>query len=169
MLIVGIDPGLEGCIAKMDLSVIDYNVTCIDFFIIPKIERDFDVSELREVFSKLRTVNHVFLEKVSAMPGQGVSSMFKFGRGVGMIEAFISTLYAPLTMVTPKRWQKELHAGLYQNSISDPKLRSIAAAKKLFPSIDFRKNNKCRIEHRGKVDSLLIAEYGRRALKQGFA
>ena len=48
--------------------------------------------------------DHVWIEKVGAMPGQGVSSMFQFGRSVGTIEGIIAALRLPISYVTPQKW-----------------------------------------------------------------
>jgi crossover junction endodeoxyribonuclease RuvC len=52
----------------------------------------------------------IVLEIVGAMPGQGVSSMFQFGRGVGMVEGVIAALGLPITYVAPRAWQKAVGA-----------------------------------------------------------
>jgi hypothetical protein len=104
--------------------------------------------------------HHAIFERVHAMPGQGVSSMFTFGHNVGMVEGILRAFGVPYSTVTPQTWQKEIHAGIDKKL--DPKERSRQAAVRLFPHSDFRKSDRCKKAHDGIVDAVLIAEYARR-------
>ena len=96
----------------------------------------------------------VYIEKVSAMPGQGVTSMFSFGRNFGQWEGVASALRFEVYYVTPQRWQKVMLADM-------PKGKETARmqALRLFPylaeRLKFKKNH-------GRADAVLIGEYGRR-------
>ena len=95
-----------------------------------------------------------YLEQVHAMPGQGVTSMFNFGRSYGHLEAMLTASGIPFERVTPSKWQKEF--GLYKQkgeTNTQKKNRHKALAQELFPNI--------KITH-AIADALLIAEYGRR-------
>jgi len=90
-----------------------------------------------------------YLEQVSAMPGQGVTSCFTFGNGFGHLEMALTAAGIPFERVSPQKWQKALGCRTGGNkNISKTK------AQELFPQI------KCT---HAISDSLLIAEYGRRA------
>src|SRR3972149_544176 len=101
MIIVGIDPGMSGGIAVMayDDIPIAYKM--------PETERDiYDI--LEAVGCEASEPIAVFLESVHSMPGQGVASSFKFGRGYGFLRGAITALKYPLYDVTPQKWQKAL-------------------------------------------------------------
>jgi crossover junction endodeoxyribonuclease RuvC len=95
----------------------------------------------------------VHVEKVSAMPGQGVTSMFSFGRNFGQWEGVIAALGCEVHYVTPQRWKKTMLAG-------QPKGKEAARmrALQLFPYlVDALKRKK----DDGRAEALLIGEYGR--------
>ena len=94
---------------------------------------------------------HCCLESVHSMPGQGVSSSFKFGRGFGNLEMALTAAKIPFTYVTPQKWQKELGC-----LTKGDKNISKARAQQLFPHIKCTHNIS---------DGLLIAEYCRRTSK----
>lgn len=91
---------------------------------------------------------HACLESVHSMPGQGVASSFKFGRGFGNLEMALTAARIPYTYVTPQKWQKELGC-----LTKGDKNVSKARAQQLFPHI--------KVTH-SIADALLIAEYCRR-------
>ena len=95
------------------------------------------------------------------MPKQGVSSTFKTGRGFGQLEGLLSGMGVSYTLVKPREWQGVMFSGLPK---CDTKELSFMVCKRLFPGIDLRKNDNCRIDHDGIADSLMIAEFGRRKL-----
>jgi crossover junction endodeoxyribonuclease RuvC len=88
------------------------------------------------------------IEKVHAMPKQGVSSTFKFGRSYGVMIGILTALGIPYREVTPQTWQKAMSC----LSKGDKNVTK-AAAQKLFPSV--------KVTH-ANADALLIAEYCRR-------
>ena len=97
------------------------------------------------------------LEKVGAMPGQGVTSMFTFGRSFGFIEGVLRTSNIPFQLVPPQKWKKEF-------SLSTDKNKSIEVCKRLFPEIVLRATPRCTTDHDGMAEALLLAEYARRKL-----
>jgi crossover junction endodeoxyribonuclease RuvC len=115
------------------------------------------LTDLWEVFDEWnpddfkRDTIHCCLESVHSMPGQGVSSSFKFGRGFGNLEMALTAARIPYTYVTPQRWQKDLGC-----LTKGDKNVSKSRAQQLFPHI------KCT---HAIADSLLIAEYCRRTIK----
>lgn len=156
MIVVGLDPGQTGAGAKID----DLSGPSVAPF--PTIEGALAWGFLKGYIKGAVILGaHFFLEQVAAMPGQGVSSMFKFGRNFGMIEGMLIAFEATYELVRPQVWQKEMHAGI-EKSI-DPKGRSLIAAQRLFPNVNLIPD-RCRVPHSGSVDALLIAEYGRRKI-----
>lgn len=106
----GIDPGLHGGIAFY-ISEFD----SLEAHPLPthslarngRTKRELDIPGLVDLLAA-RAVAHVALEKVGAMPGQGVSSMFSFGRTVGQIEGVLSALRLRTTLVTPQSWRRDM-------------------------------------------------------------
>jgi crossover junction endodeoxyribonuclease RuvC len=97
------------------------------------------------------------LEKVGAMPGQGVTSMFHFGENFGMIQGILIANRIPFELVTPQKWKKEF-------SITSDKNGSIAVCKRLFPGVSLLPTARCRKDNDGMAEALLMAEYARRRL-----
>lgn len=94
------------------------------------------------------------LEHVGAMPGQGVTSMFSFGENFGFIKGLLAANELPYELVRPQKWKKEF-------GISG-KNQSVEVCKRLFPSVSLRRTEKCRKDHDGMAEALLMAEYARR-------
>ncbi len=94
------------------------------------------------------------LEKVGARPGQGVSSMFAFGRNLGAWEGLLAGLRIPYVMPTPQQWQKGL---VMPSDGTDPKDRALVVARRLFPGADLTLK-----KHHGRADALLLAWWARR-------
>jgi hypothetical protein len=86
------------------------------------------------------------------MPEQGVSSSFRFGRGLGLWEGILSAFQIPFVKVTPQRWKKNLLDGMGKE-----KDASRLRAQTLFPSLDLSLK-----KHHGRGDALLLAEFLRR-------
>lgn len=95
------------------------------------------------------------LEHVSAMPGQGVTSMFTFGEGFGWLQGVLCAYKIPFELVKPQKWKKEF-------SITSDKNSSIQVCKRLFPQVPLRRMEKCRTDDDGIAEALLMAEYARR-------
>ena len=95
------------------------------------------------------------VEKVGAMPKQGVASMFNFGKSAGFIEGVLRAYRIPYQLVPPHVWKKEF-------SLGKDKQASIRACKRLFPKVNLLRTEKCRKEHDGMAEALLMAEYGKR-------
>ena len=157
MHIIGIDPGLTGAVAILPDGL---------FFDTPtasvKKGSSKKVYLVAEMASFIRSFgdssdphSHVYIEDVHAMPGQGVSSTFNFGRGFGLWEGIVAALGIPYTLITPQRWQKVMLTGLPGKDKGASRVR----AGQLFPQLAGQLN---RVKDHGRADALLIAEYGRR-------
>jgi crossover junction endodeoxyribonuclease RuvC len=95
------------------------------------------------------------LEHVSAMPGQGVTSMFNFGQNFGWIQGLLEAHGIPYELVRPQKWKKEF-------SITGDKNSSIAVCKRLFPDVSLLPTERCRKDNDGMAEALLLCEYARR-------
>jgi crossover junction endodeoxyribonuclease RuvC len=163
--ILGIDPGLSGglCLLKQHHKILSSGDIETQTF--PKIGSEPDWQKLAEVFRGFEGSTFAVLEKVSAMPRQGVASMFKFGRAYGGVQAMLHAFKIPYVEVTPQTWQGQIFQGvpaIYKTSSKgktrkkDTKKMAALMASKLFPHVETR--------HDGMIDALLIAEWGRREL-----
>lgn len=161
--IVGCDPGLNGGFCILTLSTKSFRAEDIVFEYFPTIGSEIDFQKLAYIFACLHDC-HAILEKVNAMPGQGVCSMFKFGRVYGALQAMLSAHRIEYTEVTPQKWQAEMLSGIpviqKTSGRKDTKKMASLAAQKLFPSLEIPK------KHDGLTDALLLAEWGRRHMVQ---
>lgn len=152
--IIGIDPGISGAIAVIDASPSGVWIT--DVTTMPTIKvgsaSRVNAPALAEWLQEHDYADMCWIEKVGAMPGQGVSSMFSFGHAAGMVEGIASALRIPVTLVTPQAWKKS--AGL----IGKDKDAARSRAVQLFP------RNAGMFEQKGRgqaiADALLIAWHG---------
>ena len=104
MTILGIDPGLTGAIAQINLRgqlAEVYDITASNGRI--------DVYEvLRHLRGMDNVIDMVVIEAVASMPRQGVASTFKFGRATGTLEGAFQALELPVTWITPSEWKAQL-------------------------------------------------------------
>lgn len=145
--IIGIDPGASGGIATL------YDSGHYAAAKMPDTERDFWDLLSGIVLSQKDAQWNLVLEKVHAMPGQGVSSTFKFGQNYGMCRAFGIALGIPIHEMTPTTWQKALGLAAKIDGKTARKNAHKARAQEIFPNLT--------ITH-ATADALLIAEAFRR-------
>ena len=111
-MILAIDPGASGALAFFNpeagtLEIIDTPVVQVKRGTKTKTEIS---PQMMSAIIRARDPKIAILELVNARPGQGVSSMFQFGRGVGMYEGALAALQVPATYITPQGWQKAVNA-----------------------------------------------------------
>jgi crossover junction endodeoxyribonuclease RuvC len=145
---VGIDPGNLGAIAFLDYD----DFTCIHVFDMPTMQlglkkQQVNAAGLAKIL-KLAEEPVVFLEQVNSMPGQGVSSMFNFGMGYGVVQGICGACEYPLVLIRPNAWKKS--AGL----IGKPKDAARTLAQQYYPELDLSMK-----KHVGRADALLIARF----------
>ncbi len=167
---IGLDPGIQGFITAMfpngnyEFYSIDENDDLALHRILKSIkERSWQVTAV--------------LEDVHALFNASAKSTFNFGEIKGILKGLLVAHEIPYTLVQPKTWQQEIWINQdmivsyktvlrgdkeIKQKVVDTKSTSINAARRLFPNIDLRKNERCKKIDDNKVDSLLIAEYGRR-------
>lgn len=146
MILAGIDPGATGALAILDGS----NVTILD---VPKVGNEPDeVAWAAQWSIHLPFVDHIFIEQVGAMPGQGVTSMFNFGTRYGFVKALAYAAGVSVSFVRPNVWKPAV--GIPKGA---DKGASRLRASQLFPAhVDLWKLAK----HDGRAESLLIAYFG---------
>lgn len=180
MIFVGIDPGISGGIAAIDIKgqcLFVKPTPCISIKKNNKKKSDYDVatmsSYLRQFVGK---DSQVCQELTHAMPGNGGVSMYHFGRGHGIWEGIVGALNLPHTFCTPQKW-KEMYPELAQEKLTkeervllsasqvsswkrkkkaEAKKKSIELAKLLFPSIAHEIKQ---VKHDGMAEALLIANW----------
>lgn len=139
---LGCDPGLSG-----GLTIIGTNVLSPTAFKMPDTERDiWDLMYSLKEWEGIPVV--AAIEKVHSMPGQGVSSSFKFGMGYGALRMAVVAANIPFRDVRPQEWQKALGC-----LTGGDKNVSKSMAQQLFPNQKWT---------HATADSALIAEWLRR-------
>ena len=155
MLIIGIDPGISGSICFFKDGII------LDVIEMPtmtegkKNKRQVNGSQIYNEFSKRINKNQnqsirVIVEQVSAMPGQGVTSMFNFGQSFGILKGICSAMQLPMYFVRPAKWKK------YFNLINSEKDASRTRAIEIFPYFSSQLSKK---KDSNKADAILIASF----------
>lgn len=148
---LGIDVGLNGAIALIQdgelVGVVDMPTVTLDRN--GKAKRQVSVPELVQIVKDFDPTD-AYVEKVFAMAGQGVTSVFSFGRSLGVVEGVLTTLKIKTTLMTPQTWQKGL-------GVTGGKDGSRARAMELFPEqmAQFK-----RVKDDGRADAALIALWG---------
>lgn len=161
MIICGIDPGLSGGITIIE-RLFDGRHENISIMSMPMPTVDIGKKKVLDVRSintilRCKVLDLVVIEKVGAMPGQGVTSMFSFGYGAGILEGIVSSLYIPYELARPQEWMKKVLTGLPKGSDSKA---SILWCQRKFPDIDWRGTERSKKPHDGKTDSCCLAWYG---------
>lgn len=150
MRLIGIDPGNEGAIAVLDDGRF---VTVYDMPLMANGKKQqinpYALSSVLATANRIDVETAVVLEKVGAMPGQGVTSMFNFGMGYGAIQGVVAALGMQLRLVTPQAWKKR--AGLLRRE----KDQARTLAQQLYPSAPLARKKDV-----GRADAILIARYG---------
>lgn len=154
--IAGVDPGQTGAVAIIHQGIVTLFDTPTEMVKKGKGSKtEYLPSNMADILRDNR-IDHVFIEKVGAMPGQGVTSMFGFGKGFGLWLGILAGLQIPYTLITPQAWKKEIMQGVSDKDAARGK------AIQLYPQSSRELARKKDI---GRADALLIAEYGRRIFK----
>jgi crossover junction endodeoxyribonuclease RuvC len=156
VIILGIDPGLSGALALYDTAE-----GSVEVFDMPVLELVRNGKKKREVSAQAlanqlagRNVKAAFLERVNAMPGQGVTSVFSFGRSLGIVEGVLAAYDIPTTLVTPQAWQKAVGQRAGKDGSRERVMQLFPAQVDLFQ----------RKKDDGRSDAALIAYYGAKSL-----
>ena len=155
MLIIGIDPGISGSICFFqDGKIIDV-VEMPTMIEGKKNKKQVNGSQIfNEISEKIEKLDKkeikVVIEQVSAMPGQGVTSMFNFGQSFGILKGICSAMQLPMYFVRPAKWKK------YFNLINSEKDASRTRAIEVFPYFSGQLSRK---KDSNKADAILIASF----------
>jgi len=155
MLVIGIDPGISGSICFFrDGKIIDV----IEMPIMTegkKNKKQVNGSQIfNEISERIKNIDKndvkVVIEQVSAMPGQGVTSMFNFGQSFGILKGICSAMQLSMYFVRPAKWKK------YFNLINSEKDASRTRAIEIFP---YFSSQLARKKDTNKADAILIASF----------
>ena len=155
MLIIGIDPGISGSICFFEdgkiLEVIEMPVMTEG----KKNKKQVNGAQIyNEFFKRINKKKddqvRVVIEQVSAMPGQGVTSMFNFGQSFGILKGICSAMQLPMFFIRPAKWKK------YFNLINSQKDASRTRAIEIFPYFSTQLSKK---KDSNKADAILIASF----------
>ena len=155
MLIIGIDPGISGSICFFE----DGNI--LDVVEMPtmaegkKNKRQVNGAQIyNEIHKRVGNTPkqnvRVIIEQVSAMPGQGVTSMFNFGQSFGILKGICSAMRLPVYFIRPAKWKK------YFSLINSEKDASRTKAIEMFPNFSPQLSKK---KDSNKADAILIASF----------
>jgi len=155
MLVIGIDPGISGSICFFqDGKIIDVveMPTMTDG---KKNKKQVNGSQtFNEISERIKKIDkkdiRVIIEQVSAMPGQGVTSMFNFGQSFGILKGICSAMQLSMYFVRPAKWKK------YFSLINSEKDASRTKAIEIFP---YFSSNLSRKKDSNKADAILIASF----------
>ena len=155
MLIIGIDPGISGSICFFRdgkiLDVIEMPVMNEG----KKNKKQVNGAQIYNEISKKINSNpeiktRVVIEHVTAMPGQGVTSMFNFGQSFGVLKGICFAMRLPMFFVRPAKWKR------YYNLINSEKDASRTRAIEIFPDFSSQLSKK---KDSNKADAILIASF----------
>lgn len=158
---IGVDPGKTGAIV-----VLDEDLAVIEWYDMPTIKNDkkkkevdpYKIGEIMDNFSDFNTT--VYLEKVHAMPNQGVSSMFSFGCSFGIIKGVTGACSFPIHLVPPQRWKKHF------DLIGSEKKDAAFLSQLMYPDLPIVVENKRYKDgykyNLGLADAILIARAGQK-------
>ena len=155
MLIIGIDPGISGAICFFENGEIKDVIDMPSMAEGKKNKKQINGSQLfNELEIRVKDFQKkniaVVVERVSAMPGQGVTSMFNFGQSYGVIKGICAAMQLPIYFISPSKWKK------YFNLIKTSKDASRAKVIEIFPYISSKLQKK---KDSNKAEAILIASF----------
>ena len=148
---LGVDPGVSGAIAYLAGPRVAWVMD------MPTMEKasgkgqQVNAAALAQILRSAPGRPTVWLEKVSAMPGQGVTSVFSFGRSTGVVEGVTAALGLSLRLVTPQMWKKR--AGLTGKAKDAARTLCVQSHPEIAGELTRKKDV-------GRADAILIAEFG---------
>ena len=155
MLIIGIDPGISGSICFFEDGKIIQVIEMPTMTEGRKNKKQVNWAQIyNEISKKIYQIDkqdiRVVIEQVSAMPGQGVTSMFNFGQSFGVLKGVCSAMQLPMYFVRPAKWKK--HFGLIKSEKDASRTRAI----EMFPYFSSQLSKK---KDSNKADAILIASF----------
>jgi hypothetical protein len=144
-IIAGVDPGKSGAI------------------VILKDGKIWQKHLLTQVIPKQHFINFgvktIWVEKAQVMGKESARAMFNYGRDYGYMLGTLNGCGFDINFVPPAVWTGLLHKKS-PTTFDNPKATSLYVARQLWPDVDLRASDRCRVAHDGIVDAALIAYYG---------
>ena len=161
MLIIGIDPGINGAICFFENGEVKDVIDMPTMQDGKKNKRQINGNQIfNEISSRINSLDtkdiNVVVEQVSAMPGQGVTSMFNFGQSFGVIKGICAAMQLSIFFVRPAKWKK------YFELINTEKDASRKKAIEMFPKISSFLSKK---KDTNKAEAILIASFYEKTIK----
>tara|TARA_B100000579_G_scaffold31512_1_gene22083 strand:+ start:106 stop:600 length:495 start_codon:yes stop_codon:yes gene_type:complete len=161
MLIISIDPGINGAICFFENGQVKDVIEMPTMADGKKNKRQINGNQMyNELILRIKGYNtqniNVIVEQVSAMPGQGVTSMFNFGQSFGVIKGICAAMQLPIFFVRPAKWKKHFEL------INSQKDASRTKAIEMFPKISSILSKK---KDSNKADAILIASFYENIIK----
>ena len=155
MLIIGIDPGISGAICFFENGQVKEIINMPVMADGKKNKRQINGPQTyNEILKRINNYPKkdiiVVIEQVSAMPGQGVTSMFNFGQSFGVIKGICSAMQLSMFFIRPAKWKK------YFSLIKTEKDASRTKVIEIFPYISSELSRK---KDSNKADAVLIASF----------
>jgi len=153
LIVFGIDPGVSGALSIYENKKLKEVIDMPTMSEGKKNKKQINAAQLSlEIKQRINGSSEtaVVVEHVTAMPGQGVTSMFNFGQSFGVIKGICSALTLPIYFVRPVKWKKHF------NLIGSSKDASRTKAIELFPSFS---NDMAKKKDANKADAILIGRY----------
>ena len=155
MLIISIDPGISGAICFFEEGQVNEILEMPTMAEGKKNKRQINGPQIyNEISSRINKFSKkdiiVVIEQVSAMPGQGVTSMFNFGQSFGVLKGICSAMQLSMHFVRPAKWKK------YFGLIKTEKDASRTKVIEMFPYISAKLSKK---KDSNKADAILIASF----------
>jgi len=158
MTFIGIDPGAAGAVAFIYANNPGGTVNEVEVIAVDAVAGMLGWAS--------SSVAYAVIERGHAMPRQGGTSMFTFGKNCGRVIGWFEVLGIPFQEVSAVAWQKVMLAGEKRQSRPERKASSIKVAQRLFPGVDLTLGVGKKPKD-GASDALLIAEFARRTWKGG--
>lgn len=175
---IGIDPGKDGGVVRIWNGPYKDVKNIVETFKIPLLaNKDYDIRGLIKILTDLHQECPtdrpplVLLEDVHSIRGSSAKSNFSFGYGVGLIRCAVVSVNLPFVLIGPKKWQKVCFEGIRTIEKVGPikegfgkvdtKKMSQVACERLYPGVNLLGSERSKVAHKGIVDALLIAHYGR--------
>lgn len=159
MIIVGIDPGITGALAAINhrgLQAVSDMPVMQRSPVRATVRNQVNAVALADLLRAWlegydKNEIHIFIERVNAMPKQGVSTMFSMGHTSGIIEGVVAARGYPHELITPRAWKKALKLG-------PDKHQARTMAQRLYPEAPL-----ALAKHHNRAEAILIARYGYQA------
>lgn len=158
--VLGVDPGAQGAfallVADRPHDIVFCDMPLVTFRRNSRTRNEISEAAITEIISRLKP-DVAWIENVAARPGQGVTSMFRFGLGLGLVRGVLAGLYVPRFDVTPVEWKRAFRLG-------PDKQEARALALSWFPR---QADQLSRVKDEGRAEAALIAVFGLNAEMTG--